>query len=104
MLGALVAGAAALSVFGAVAQGTSANAAKLAGETAQRDMFSATTSGVFFAALAGILVVTNEFHFGTIRPTLLVEPRRRVVLVAKLAAAALVGVLFAVVCVAVSFA
>ena len=50
---------------------------------------------MFFATLAGLLAVTSEFRYGTIRPTLLFEPRRRVVLAAKLAAAALAGVLFA---------
>ena len=49
------------------------------------------------------LAVTNEFRYGTIRPTLLFEPRRRVVLAAKLAAGALVGIFLAVACVAVSF-
>lgn len=58
--------------------------------------------GGFFATLAGLLVVTSEFRYGTIRPTLLFQPRRRVVLFAKLGASALVGVLFAAVCVALS--
>ena len=58
--------------------------------------------GGFFATLAGLLVVTSEFRYGTIRPTLLFQPRRRVVLLAKLGASALVGVLFAAVCVALS--
>jgi ABC-type transport system involved in multi-copper enzyme maturation permease subunit len=59
---------------------------------------------VFFATLTGLLAVTSEFRYGTIHPTLLVEPRRRVVLAAKLIAGALTGILFAVVCVGVSFA
>ena len=54
---------------------------------------------MFFATLAGVLAVTSEFWYGTIRPTLIVEPRRRVVVAAKLAAAALAGIAFAVVCV-----
>ncbi len=56
-----------------------------------------------FATFVGLLAVTSEFRYGTIRPTLLFEPRRRVVLAAKLAAAALAGLVFAVVCVGVSF-
>jgi ABC-type transport system involved in multi-copper enzyme maturation permease subunit len=59
--------------------------------------------GGFFATLAGLLVVTSEFRYGTIRPTLLFQPRRRVVLLAKLGASALVGVVFAVVCLTVAF-
>ena len=58
---------------------------------------------MFFATLAGVLAATSEFRYGTIRPTLIVEPRRRVVLAAKLAAAALAGIAFAVVCVGATF-
>ena len=47
--------------------------------------------------------MTNEFRYGTIRPTLLFEPRRRVVLAAKLAAGGTRGIFLAVACVAVSF-
>lgn len=72
-------------------------------ETQRRLLGSAATNAVFFAAFVGVLVVTGEFRYGTIRPTLLFEPRRRVVLAAKLAAAALAGVLYAIVCVVVSF-
>ena len=57
---------------------------------------------MFLATLAGVTAVTSEFRYGTIRPTLLFEPRRRVVLAAKLAAAALAGILFGVICVGLS--
>ena len=50
-----------------------------------------TTLGVLFAALAGALSVTAEFRTGTIRPTLLVTPRRTTVVVAKIAASMLIG-------------
>lgn len=50
-----------------------------------------TSLGVLFAALAGALSVTAEFRTGTIRPTLLVTPRRTTVVVAKVAASMLVG-------------
>jgi ABC-2 type transport system permease protein len=50
-----------------------------------------TTLGVLFAALAGALSVTAEFRSGTIRPTLLVTPRRTTVIVAKLDASMLIG-------------
>jgi hypothetical protein len=50
-----------------------------------------TTLGVLFAALVGALSVTAEFRTGTIRPTLLVTPRRTTVVVAKLAAGMLIG-------------
>ncbi len=45
----------------------------------------------------GILVLTQEFRFGTATPSFLVTPRRERVLVAKLLAVVLVGAVFAVV-------
>jgi ABC-type transport system involved in multi-copper enzyme maturation permease subunit len=100
----LLLGAVALAAFGACTEGLSPAVAKLAQEDTQRSMFSGGTSGVFFATLAGVLAVTSEFRYGTIRPTLLVEPRRRIVLAAKLAAAAIIGSGFAAICVVVAFA
>ena len=101
---ALLLAAAALTLLGACVEGLSPAAAELASRETQRTMFSAGVTAVLFATLAGLVAVTGEFRYGTIRPTLLVQPRRRVVLGAKLAAAALVGLLFAVACVAVAFA
>ena len=86
-------------------EGLSPTAAELASrEHAAHDVQRRRVTAVLFATLAGLLAVTSEFRYGTIRPTLLVQPRRRVVLGAKLAAAALAGMLFAVVCVAIAFA
>ena len=50
-----------------------------------------TGIGTLFAALLGALALTAEFRLGTIRPTLLVTPRRERVVVAKLAASVLAG-------------
>jgi ABC-2 type transport system permease protein len=102
--GAIALAAAGLTVLGACIEGLSPTVAELTREHTQRTMLSASTSAVFFATLAAVLVVTSEFRYGTIRPTLLFEPRRRVVLAAKLAAAALAGVVLAVLCVVLSFA
>lgn len=52
--------------------------------------------GSLFVAVVGILIVTNEYRHGTIMTTFLGEPRRVRVLLAKLAAAALVGLAFAI--------
>jgi len=96
--------AAALTLLGACVEGLSRTAAKLAEESAQRSVFSSAGSGVvLLSTLMGLIVVTSEFRYGTIRPTLLCEPRRRVVLAAKLAAAALAGLVFGLICVVVSF-
>ena len=51
-----------------------------------------TTVGALFAALFGAMSVTGEFRTGTIRPTLLVTPRRTRVVAAKLIAGMLAGV------------
>jgi ABC-2 type transport system permease protein len=101
----LVLAGAAVSLLGVAVEGISRDAVKLVPELQQRDLLSkGVTIGVFIAAVAGILVVTSEYRYGTIRPTLLVQPRRGTVLGAKLVAAAVAGVLFATVCVATSFA
>lgn len=93
-----------LALLGVFAEGLSATLDELASEATQRRLIgSAATNAVFMAAFVGLLAVTGEFRYGTIRPTLLFEPRRRVVLAAKLAAAAIAGIVFAVVCVVVSF-
>ena len=50
-----------------------------------------TTLGALFAALLGAITVTAEFRSGTIRPTLLITPRRNRVIAAKVAASVLAG-------------
>jgi ABC-type transport system involved in multi-copper enzyme maturation permease subunit len=98
----LVAGA--LTLLGAFAEGFSAPLDELAQEHEQRMLIGgAATNAVLLATFVGLLAVTNEFRYGTIHATLLFEPRRRVVLAAKLGAAALAGIVFAVVCVVLAF-
>src|SRR5262249_27279749 len=53
-----------------------------------------TRVGMLFAALVGAMAITAEIRYGTIRPTFLVTPRRGPVLAAKLAVAALAGIVF----------
>jgi ABC-2 type transport system permease protein len=52
------------------------------------------TLGALFAALLGAMSLTGEFRHGTIRPTLLVTPRRGVLIGAKLLASVLIGAAF----------
>jgi ABC-type transport system involved in multi-copper enzyme maturation permease subunit len=63
----------------------------------QRDLLGVGDFAGVFSALAGILAVTSEYRYGTIRPTFLFSPRRARVLEAKVAAAALTGAVFGIV-------
>src|SRR5262249_14785199 len=53
-----------------------------------------TRVGMLFASLVGAMAITAEIGYVTIRPTFLVTPRRGPVLAAKLAVAALAGIVF----------
>ena len=66
----------------------------LSQEENQRDLLGLGTLSALFSALAGVLVVTSEYRFGTIRPTFLFTPRRSMVVGAKLAASLLAGIAF----------
>jgi len=90
-------------LLGVVAQGLSFTLAELASEDKQRDLFGSATGAILIAIFAGVIVMTSEFRYGTVRPTLFVEPRRRIVVAAKLAASALVGLVFGAVGVAAAF-
>ena len=58
---------------------------------------------VAFAAIVGVMAVTNEFRHGTIRPTLLAAPKRTQLVVAKVVASALVGLVLGAVSIGLSF-
>jgi ABC-type transport system involved in multi-copper enzyme maturation permease subunit len=60
----------------------------------QRGLLGVGSLAGVFSALAGIMLVTSEYRFGTIRPTFLFTPKRSRVVGAKLAAGLLAGVLF----------
>jgi hypothetical protein len=101
----LLLAAVAMATFGAATEGISGAADVLARHGDQRMLFGQVTSVAgFFATLAGVLLVTSEHRYGTIRSTLVFEPRRSVVFVAKLATGALVGLVFAAACVGVAVA
>ena len=69
----------------------------LTGRQDQRNLFGIGSFAGLFAALAGIMLVTGEHRFGTIRPTFLFTPRRSVVMAAKVAAGFVAGLTFAAV-------
>lgn len=60
----------------------------------QRGLFSPSAVALIFAGLAGVLLVTSEYRYGTIRPTFLFAPRRVNVLSAKLTAGLFAGLVF----------
>ncbi|HUY98929.1 MAG TPA: hypothetical protein VMU89_01170 [Thermomicrobiaceae bacterium] len=68
----------------------------LASTEDQRQLLSLGSLGAVFAALAGVLLVTSEYRYGTIRPTFLFNPERAHVLTAKVVAGALTGIAFGV--------
>jgi ABC-type transport system involved in multi-copper enzyme maturation permease subunit len=80
-------------VGAALGQGLAIDASELGDEDTQRGLFATGGFSLLFSALIGIMVVTGEFRHGTIRPTLVFSPRRERVLVAKVAAALLGGLL-----------
>jgi ABC-2 type transport system permease protein len=63
----------------------------------QRQVLSLGSLAGVFSALAGVLLITSEYRYGTIRPTFLFTPRRERVLAAKLAAGLLAGLVFGII-------
>jgi ABC-2 type transport system permease protein len=70
----------------------------------QRQLLGIGSIAGLFSALAGVLVVTSEYRFGTIRPTFLVTPSWRRILGAKVLASFVSGVAFGVVGIGLSYA
>jgi ABC-2 type transport system permease protein len=62
----------------------------------QRGVLSVGSLAGVFSALAGIMLVTSEYRYGTIRPTFLFTPKRPRVVAAKLAAGLLAGLVFGI--------
>lgn len=70
----------------------------LDGKTVARTVYTLAVSlGYVFPLVIGALSMTGEFRHETITPTLLAEPRRGVVLGAKLAVASVLGVAYGVI-------
>ena len=63
----------------------------LASKEDQRQLLSLSSIAGVFSALAGVLLVTSEYRYGTIRPTMLFNPARSHLLAAKVFAGALAG-------------
>jgi ABC-2 type transport system permease protein len=78
-----------------ILSGTLSDTTSMRGAENQREYFGIGSFAGLFSALAGILLVTSEFRFGTIRPTFLFTPRRSTVIAAKILGSLLAGLAFA---------
>lgn len=70
---------------------------QLVTEQDQTSLLSFGSIAGVFAALAGVMLFTSEYRFGTIRPTSLFNPNRARLFVAKFVAGVLSGLLFGVI-------
>jgi hypothetical protein len=93
---ALILGMIALTLIFTVLDGLLSHPSGLMGKENQRELLGVSSLTGVFAALAGVLLVTSEYRFGTICPTFLFNPVRSHVLAAKIAAGALAGIAFGV--------
>jgi ABC-2 type transport system permease protein len=84
----------ALTLLVAFVHGYSTPEASLSLYDDQRTLFGAGEVSTLFATLVGIMAITSEFRHGTIRPSVLFEPRRERLMLAKLIAALGFGALF----------
>ena len=92
-----------IALFGLLA-GLLTHADNLTTPENQRGLLGIGSLAGVFSALAGVLLVTGEYRFGTIRPTFLFTPRRSRVIGAKLIASVLAGLAFGATGEAVGFA
>lgn len=93
----LALGMVALVLLFALLTGLVSNVSGLSGRENERQILSIGAISSVFAAIAGVLLVTSEYRYGTMRPTILFTPRRSRVLGAKLVAAALGGMAFGII-------
>ena len=70
------------------------HAVALSSKQDQLNLFGNAGVALIFASLAGVLLITSEYRYGTIHPTFLFTPRRSRLLSAKLIAGLLAGLVF----------
>jgi ABC-2 type transport system permease protein len=100
----LVLGMVALILLVGLLAGLLTKAPQLLTKDDQRNVLGVGSIAGTFSALAGILLVTSEYRFGTIRPTFLFTPVRSHVISAKLAASMLAGLAFGILGEGIGFA
>jgi ABC-2 type transport system permease protein len=90
----LVVGMIALTLLIVLLSGLLTHADGLSSKQDQLTLFGNGGVALIFSALAGVLLITSEYRYGTIRPTFLFTPQRSSVLSAKLTAGLLAGLVF----------
>jgi ABC-2 type transport system permease protein len=90
----LLIGLVVLTLLSVVLNGTLIPTSQILTEQEQATLLSFGSIAGVFAALAGIMLVTSEFRFGTIRPTFLFKPSRSRLFLSKIEAGALSGLVF----------
>ena len=99
----LLTGMVALTLLTVLINGFVLSMAELRSHDNQHLLLSAGTSGALFASLIGVMAITSEVRHGTIRSTFLVTPDRSRVIAAKVVASLLMGVVFGLVAIGLSF-
>jgi ABC-2 type transport system permease protein len=79
------------------------DASSLAQPNNQYQVLGAGAAAILFGALVGIMLVTTEYRYGTIRPTFLYEPRRVRVVAAKAGAGLIAGAVYGAIAEALAF-
>ena len=92
----LILGMIALILLFTLLDGLFTHPSGLASREDQRQLLSVSSFAGVFSALAGVLLVTSEYRYGTIRPTFLFNPARSHVLTAKVVVGALAGLAFGI--------
>jgi len=92
----LILGMVALILLFTLLTGLLTHTSGLASKEDQRQLLSLGSTAGVFSALAGVLLVTSEYRYGTIRPTFLFNPARSHVLTAKVVVGALAGLAFGI--------
>lgn len=92
----LVVGMIALTVLIVLLSGLLTHPDGLTSKKDQLNLFAPGGIALIFSSLAGVLLITSEYRYGTIHPTFVFTPRRSRVLSAKLTAGVLTGLVFGV--------
>lgn len=72
--------------------------------TTQQSLFATSAGGYIFSLVLGVILITTEYRHFTSRPTFLNSPHRGRVIAAKIAVAFAVGIVYGLLCIAMTVA